>query len=137
MVRWPGRVTPKRDETTLVSSLDLAPTILRACNLNPTDRMPGINLLDDQSLQQREAIFGEIFSHDIVSIDDPVQSLKYRWCARNQWKLILPHSKNVPDEPAQLYNLNSDPHENQNLGDEHPETVQQLKRRIEDWWSNH
>ena len=33
MLKWPGNVTPEMDKTTLVSSIDLAPTILKACNI--------------------------------------------------------------------------------------------------------
>ena len=45
MIRWPGKIEPRRDDSTLVSSLDIAPTILAACGLSPTPEMTGINLL--------------------------------------------------------------------------------------------
>ena len=37
---------PRRDEQTLVSTIDLAPTILAVCGLSMTKEMHGINLLD-------------------------------------------------------------------------------------------
>ena len=40
MIRWPGHVTPQRSEH-LASSIDLAPTILAACDLSPTEEMHG------------------------------------------------------------------------------------------------
>ena len=44
MVRWPGKVQPgERPE--LANSIDLAPTILKACGLEPTSEMQGIDLL--------------------------------------------------------------------------------------------
>src|SRR5207253_6701648 len=46
VLRWPGKLAPRRDEQTLVSTIDLAPTILAACGVMPTTEMRGINLLD-------------------------------------------------------------------------------------------
>jgi uncharacterized sulfatase len=68
MLRWPNKLKPLRDDTTLVSSIDLGPTILAACGLKPTDAMPGTSLLgvsDGQPIQ-RNTLFGEIFEHDEV-----------------------------------------------------------------------
>lgn len=135
MIRWPGRVEPRFDREHPVSSLDLAPTILRAAGLEPTDRMPGVNLLDREAVAGREAIFGAGYHHDIADLDDPTASLKRRWCIAGRWKLLLPHEPVLPDAPVALYDLNDDPHERHNLADQRPEVRQRLRRRIERWWS--
>lgn len=46
MVRWPGKVKPGK-ETTLASSVDIAPTVLKAVGMTPPLEMTGLNLLDD------------------------------------------------------------------------------------------
>jgi uncharacterized sulfatase len=135
MVRWPGVVEPEMDRETVVSSVDLAPTVLDAAGLEPSEEMPGVSLLDEEAVEAREAIFGEIFYHDIVSLDDPVESLKYRWCIEGRWKLILPYAENLPDEKVQLYDLKEDPHEQNNLASAKPDVVKRLRKRIEGWWS--
>jgi arylsulfatase A-like enzyme len=132
MVRWPGKLAPRRDEATLVSSIDLVPTILAACGLKPTADMPGLNLLDvvTDTATKRDAIFGEIFDHDVANIDEPAASLQYRWCIEGDWKLIVAKD----GKQRELYNLKVDPHETKNLATDHPDLVERLVRRIDEWW---
>ncbi|MCA9179198.1 MAG: sulfatase-like hydrolase/transferase, partial [Planctomycetales bacterium] len=105
MVRWPKRIQPRRDEQTLVSSIDIAPTVLAACGLKPTDAMQGINLTDGKALEARQRIFGEIFEHDIQHMTDPSPSLRFRWVIDGAMKLIVPHKAREPKAPVELYNL--------------------------------
>ena len=140
MLRWPGQIEPRRDEQSPVVSIDLAPTILAACGLEPTAQMQGVDLLNAESLAKREAVFGEIFTHNAIDIRDPASSLEYRWCIEGRWKLIVPQKRNVPDGPnvpdgaAQLFDLAADPHENKDLATVQPERVKQLRARIDAWW---
>ena len=54
MLRWPGKLKPARHET-LVSSIDLAPTILAAAGLEAAPGMQGLNLLDVCAAGDRKA----------------------------------------------------------------------------------
>lgn len=134
MVRWPKRIMPKRYEETLVSSIDLVPTILSAVGLEATDEMQGVDLLkviQNQGHTNRPMLFGEIFDHDVANIDVPAESLFYRWGIEGNWKLILPTD---PKAPVELYDLSADPHEMKNLAQKHPEIVERLKGQIDRWW---
>jgi len=146
MVRWPGRVKPKMDATTLVSSIDLLPTILDACGKDIPESLPGKSLIGDASGKEpleRDAIYGEAFAHDIADIDDPTASLRCRWCIEGKWKLMLAHDGKLgaygkmqtPLDPVMLFDLENDPHEKVNLAEKHPETVADLTKKINDWWS--
>ena len=133
MLRWPGHVPPGRYDT-LVSSIDLAPTILQAARVDPPDEMPGLNLLrvaENSGRADRDTLFGEVFEHDVADIDDPAQSLLYRWVINGHWKLILPAAES---ESPELYDLARDPHETRNLAADHPDRVERLTRRVDDWW---
>jgi uncharacterized sulfatase len=134
MVRWPARLAPKRDDVTLVSSIDLAPTVLAACGLEPTADMQGVNLADPEALARRKAIFGEIFEHNAVDVDDPASSLEYRWGIEGRWKLIAPIAARMPDARVELYDLESDPHETANLAEANPDRVKRLQSLIGAWW---
>jgi len=134
MVRWPGRVAPRDDSSRLASSIDLAPTILSACGVKPTDEMPGIDLTDDAAVSRRQEIFGETFAHDIADVEHPTRSLQYRWMIQGNWKLLVPDPRNVPNKPVELFNLAEDPHEKQNLAEDHAELVDQLRDRLNRWW---
>jgi putative heme-binding domain-containing protein len=135
MIRWPGKVQPKMDKTHLASSIDLVPTILAAAGLEPTKEMQGINLMDKKAVSDRKAIFGEIFEHDIQDMNDPVASLMYRWVIDGDYKLILPYEKRLPNAKTELFNLEKDPFEKNDLSAEHPELVEKLTEKINDWWT--
>jgi len=133
MLRWPGKIPPAEFDVP-ISSIDLAPTLLAACGLAPPPELPGTNLLplvkDGESLQ-RGPVFGEIFGHDVPNLDRPADGLQYRWCVDGRWKLIVPANSALPVE---LYNLQSDPHETQNVAGDHPDETERLNRQLDAWW---
>jgi len=140
MVRWPGHVESARFENTLISSVDIAPTILAAVGIKAPARMPGLNLLDvaaHEGKTDREAIFGEVLAHDIVDVDVPHASLLYQWgieatnAEGKSWKLIL----SADNSPPELYELIADPMEQHNLADKHPDIVSRLTKKIVTWRS--
>jgi uncharacterized sulfatase len=135
MVRWPGKVSPEMDKSTPVSSIDLAPTILKACGLKPTDKMQGISLLNKQGLEERDAVFGAAYTHDAVDIKNPVSSLKYSYIIEGEWKLILPSGRNGTGNDSELYHVTEDTDERENLASQHKEKVQHLIQKIREWWS--
>ncbi|PHR99375.1 MAG: sulfatase [Blastopirellula sp.] len=135
MVRWPGHMQPKMDNTHLASSIDLVPTVLAALGIKQDKRMDGINLLDPKAVEARDTIYGEILEHDIQHMTDPIASLKYRWAIENQWKLILPHHARVPDDKVELFDIVNDPHETKNLAAAHADVVKRLTKKINTWWA--
>ena len=134
MVRWPGHVTPRRDETTLASSIDIAPTVLAACGLKPTADMPGLDLLDADATAKRKAIFGASFEHNIADLSNPASGLRRRWGIEGRWKLLLPNPARLPGEKPRLFDLLADPHEEKDLAAEQPDKVKHLTALINQWW---
>ena len=149
MLRWPGHVEPGRDETTLAGSIDLAPTILAASGITPESKLPGLNLLEPELLTNRDALYGALFAHTAVELQDPVANLKYRYTVREDgWKLILPYlpnkevTLNIRGDTAdwmhyetELYNVIDDPFETNNLASERPELVAEMAEALEGWWA--
>ena len=136
MVRWPGKVKPE-DRPELANSIDLAPTILKACGLAPTEEMQGIDLLDDTALAKRKSTYGAIYLHNAVDIHKPSANLTYRWLIDGNWKLILPHKENVTTRAKQkdtgeieLYNLAKDPHERNNLAKARQGRTKRLAKQL-------
>lgn len=135
MFRWPEKIKPA-EYSTLVSSIDIVPTLLNAVGLKPTEAMQGIDLL--QVMKQggksdRKAIFGDIYEHDMVDIDDPATSLKYRWCIEGKWKVIIPGPR-LGHEKIKLYDLSQDPFERKNLAAMFPDQAHQLLKLTDAWW---
>lgn len=132
MIRWPGRLKPVRDEKTLASNIDLAPTTLRIAGLQPAPEMQGVDLTKPV---KRDAIFGASYTHDAVDIHKPVESLRYLWAIEGNLKLMLP-CKQADDQPRvpELYDLVADPYEKQNLAATRAADVARIRARIAKWW---
>jgi len=133
ILTWPGRINPER-RYELVSAIDLAPTILRACGVEPPAVMTGADLIavagGQLDLKDRP-VFGEVYVHSEVALNDPARSLLYRVVRQGEWKLILPFDR---EKPAELYHVSKDPTEEINLTGEHPERVKHLTGLLDQWW---
>lgn len=132
MLRWPTRLQPRRDEKTLASTIDLAPTILAACGQSLSKQMRGLNLLDviAGKTPGHEAVFGEIYAHDVANIDDPLPGLEYRYCIAGDWKLV----ESADGKTKELYNIAADPREEKDLEAEQPQRASQLSAKIKAAW---
>jgi uncharacterized sulfatase len=133
LLRWPGKIAPGRREQP-VSSLDLMPTLLRVAGAAPPAGLPGLDLLDAAAVAQRDAVFGECFTHDAVDLDRPASGLRWRWLVSDGWKLIVPHASNEPAGQPELYRLATDPFEATDLAAREPAQVQRLRARLDRWW---
>lgn len=136
LVRWPGHTKAGR-YSDLVSTIDIAPTVLAAAGVKSTTALPGLNLLDAASGKgplARDAVFGEVYEHTAIDIDRPSKNLLYRWIREANWKLIQPVGES-PDKPAEVYDLAADPHETKNRANDEPERVVALRKRLDGWWS--
>jgi uncharacterized sulfatase len=133
MICWPGRVAPARSDA-LASSIDLAPTLLRAVGLPPPADLPGVDLLDTRAVAARPAIFGACFTHHAVDLNAPAANLRWRWTIAGHWKLLVPAPAQEPQAEVELYDLAADPHEERNLAAAQPGRAAELARRLDDWY---
>lgn len=134
MYKWPGVIDPKMDTSTFVSSIDIVPTILQAVGSKKSNEMYGINVLDEQQLHGRKAVFSEDFMHDMVDVNDITKSLESRVILQNPWKLIVPHTLNNSSE-VELFDIVNDPHEVVNLAGEYPDKVKELTVELNAFWN--
>ncbi len=142
LLAWPDRIAPERSPA-LASSIDLMPTILRACGVAVPDGLPGIDLLDAAARDAREQVFGSAWSiHNMVP-GDPLATLQYRWCITDEWKLLL-RSDGVDTTryrtvhawdtvPARLWRIREDPGETRDILAEHPEVATRLRAQLDAW----
>jgi uncharacterized sulfatase len=136
MMRWPHRLAPRYDEKTLVSSLDILPTVLHAAGANAImgANLAGVDLLDAKQLASRNELYGVIFEHDVQALDDPLASLQYRWLIQVNWKIIVPQTARVPAAAIELYDLEIDPQETNNLAKQQPGQVDELLKKVNAYW---
>ena len=132
IVHRPGHT--KADEyADLVSTVDLAPTILSACGARVPANVSGVSLLDTAAGKgplKRDAVFGEIYVHTAVKLEDPTANLTHRWVRSGDWKLI----QAVKGGAVELFNLKDDPQEKANLAQKNLEIVERLKKRLDEAW---
>ena len=146
MFSWPDKLKPA-DRPELVSSIDLMPTILSAVGARQPDGLPGLNLwshLQNGQAIERKAIFGESFAHDVADLDNPEETLLFRWCIEGDWKLLLTYDGFVnryktthprTERRPQLFNLTLDPTEDKNVASENPDVVARLTARLNSWYT--
>ena len=153
MVRQPGRIEPGVSDVP-VSSLDIFPTILAACGVAAPAGLPGVDLLDPRAVASRGGVFGECYTHTLVDLDAPAQSLLWRWTVHGSWKLVVPERLAAADprweveEAAldddsrawleagtpRLFDLAADSEENRDVAAEHPDVVNDLRKTLDAWW---
>lgn len=146
MFSWQGVIQPGKRGEQLCSSIDMMPTALAAAGVKAPAELPGINLLPilkSGSPTPRAECFGETFAHDVADVDKPETSLIYRWVVEGKWKLLLTYDGQLgryasshprAEKRPQLFDLLADPHEDQNLAASHPEVVERLTARLQEWW---
>lgn len=134
ILRCPGWIAPSR-KTELVSTIDLAPTILAACGATAPQSLPGVNLLPvvrEGKPLDRHDVFGEIYFHDCVELGKPRLSVTHRWIRHDDWKLIVPMKSGASPE---LYQVKLDPHEKQNRASTDTAQVSELSRLLDQRWN--
>ena len=146
MFSWPNGDLKNGKRKDVVSSIDLFPTVLAATGARTPKDLPGLNLLENlknEKAIKRKGIFGESFAHDIADVENPEDSLIFRWTIEGKWKLLLTYDGEVNryqsthprmEKRPQLYNLIKDPHEEENLAGGNHAMVARLAAKIGKWW---
>ena len=124
-----GTLQPERDTVALASNIDIAPTILRACGIEPPAAMQGLDLRQPALLAQRNRIFVDVYEHDsnLEQLDDLNDGLNARVVVDGWMKLISrPQGK-------ELYDLQADPDDRNDLSESKPAQVAELQGMIDAW----
>lgn len=124
-----GKVTPLRDKETLASNIDIATTILKACGIEPPAEMSGLDLRQPEQLKKRNRVFVDVYEHD--SDLDKLKDLNSGLQARviiDGWDKLTARPSN-----KELFNLQSDPDDRNDISAQHPEKVAELSKLLESW----
>jgi arylsulfatase A-like enzyme len=127
-INWPaGEIDGGRDVTMLTAHIDIVPTLIDLCNLDydKNIKVDGISLKTVLKGSDK-ATYDRIIVTDSQRIDYP---LKWRKSAtmKNKWRLI---------NGKELYNVETDPGQRQNLAEKNPEIVKELQEGYEVWWQS-
>ncbi len=122
-------ITPRREKETLASTIDIAPTILKACGIEPDKAMSGLDLRKPELLSKRGRVFVDIYDRDIniEAVGDLHSDILSRVVVKGWHKLIALREGN------ELYHLKNDPHDSQDISAQFPEKVKELSTLIDKW----
>jgi arylsulfatase A-like enzyme len=138
---WPGVLQPGVASDRIAAHIDLAPTILEICGVQP----PADSNFDGRTiwplLTRQEVAWPErtLFTQGHRG-DEPV--LYHNFAARAQkWKLVSATgfgSERLPtDGPRfELFDMERDPYEMKNVAAEHPDVMAELKSEYEKWFKD-
>lgn len=137
VMRWPEKIKPDIKCKRMASTIDLLPTFAAITKSKlPENKIDGVNLLpllyNEKDVMPRDE-FWYFYDYDLIAV------------RKNEWKLYFPCTQRSYEgmEPGkdgfpgptwqktidyQLYNLNKDIEEQNNLIDEYPEIVEKLKK---------
>uniref|UniRef100_UPI003B58F891 arylsulfatase n=1 Tax=Shewanella gaetbuli TaxID=220752 RepID=UPI003B58F891 len=137
VIKWQNKFAPGKRVEHIAQHIDIVPTILDILGLSTDEKLDGISLLPIISTANnkhkpwpRRAIFTHRFQIAKNSSSDPVKSAPgairtQKWLAtfneQSQW---------------QLYNLQDDPGQKNDLSERNRDKLLQLKTQYLDWYNN-
>lgn len=154
VARYPGLFDGGEEYGELLSNVDLLPTVLDLVGVDVPDAVSGrsfLPLVADSEYEPRERIFSEMTYHDRYNPMRCVRTERYKYIRSfaDLPEVYLPldimfgpsgrelfyeyYTDPRPEE--ELYDLEADPHEQENLiGDpEHSEVAEELRQEVDDW----
>ncbi|MEP0214550.1 MAG: sulfatase [Cellulophaga sp.] len=120
LMSWPGQLKKNTTYNYPISTLDLFPTFLNVANGEPSSlkKLDGVDLIPYLKGEDKERPHKVLF-----------WKKENRGAIRNMdWKLIR-----FPDRPAELYNLQEDVSETNNLATQYPKKVKKLYKQLFAW----
>lgn len=139
LIRWPAKIKPGQvDSTTIVSALDFLPSFAKITD----SKIPQIKVLDGQDIskawlgsavKRNKPVIWEYGRNDTTAFSFPKKINKSPALAvrDGDWKFMM----NSDQTAMELYNLKTDPKEQNNLIKEQPTLVKKYSKILSDWWA--
>ncbi len=122
-----GGITVGKDIDELTAHYDVLPTLVELCNLktNPNIKFDGqslVPLLNDDNSEFKDRIV--ITNSQRTEIPEPWRRTSLM---QGKWRLI---------DGVELYDLNKDLEQRNNIADQHPERIKEYKAAYDEWWND-
>ena len=123
-IRWPdGNIGEVRDIDALTQVQDILPTLIDLCGLQVPGNISfdGVSLApllsgEEDELEDRKLVVDYRVDHD------PQRNSAVLW---NKWRLV---------HYDELYDLASDPHQDNDVAAQYPDVVSAMQKHYDDWW---
>jgi len=117
VARWPGHVEPGSTSDLVCGFWDMLPTLCDVAGIEPPANLDGVSIVPtltgERRQQEREGIYWEYPRNDGIG----------RAARMGKWKGI----QALPNGPIELYDLDADISETDNIAASHPDVVQQIR----------
>ncbi|HWC88555.1 MAG TPA: sulfatase [Pirellulales bacterium] len=103
IIRWPRQVRPDGISASLVSSIDIAPTMLELAGVAPSSKFQGVSLvpvLSDTTANVRSSIMAEHNWHDYTSYDRAVRTDRFKYIRNGYLDLPLTPPADAVSSPT-------------------------------------
>lgn len=132
-MRWPAKIAAGGKVDSIMSVMDVFPTLLAAAGIEPQTRhrLDGRNLLP--AIVEGERIAREDLLFFIA--ESPFKNTVNVTAFNDEWKLVQRIETGFTSVEVSnfLFDINADPNEYQNLALEHPDVVAELADEIRHW----
>jgi arylsulfatase A-like enzyme len=139
LIFWsPGRIDPNIRRSEIVESIDIVPTLLEISGLSVPESAQGrslMPLLGGGGNWEKQPAFSEKAKtrHPFGTLDPALGSYA---ATTEEWKLVHNVHRRPGMEEFELYNMQSDPLNLNNVAGDHPQIVQELAAEIARWRDN-
>ena len=139
LARWPGRLPAGARDDTLMTVMDVFPTLLSAAGVRSRARKPldGVDLWG--ALSRGRDSPRDPDSYVVFASESPIPGSMRTAAFNARWKLIEHVERDFLDAALsrQLFRIDQDPREERDLARRHPERVQRMAQILRRWRSRH
>ncbi|MCP4905899.1 MAG: sulfatase-like hydrolase/transferase, partial [bacterium] len=133
VMRWPGRLEAGSVNTSIMSAMDVFPTLASAAEVPIETRfdLNGRDLWPALSSGRREARDETLF----FASETPIRGHFNLTAFNDEWKLVQEIDQGLlaADVTTHLFRIGEDPNEHHNLASVHPDIVEKLSEEILEW----
>jgi len=122
---WPGKIAASSRTQKIGMTMDLLPTLCEIAGIEVSPDVDGISLLSTLQGKPQKTDDRDLFFHRREG-GDRYGGLTIQALRRGPWKLL----QNSPFAPLELYNLDADPQESNNLAVTERDKFRQLSARL-------
>ena len=134
IMRYPPALSGRRRIKTQVSQVDIMPTILDLLGLPTPAEAQGRSLaplIHGRDTNVVEETFAETIPCGWQALKDDHRRI---WCVRTpKWKLIFNDNASQIESTYELYDLENDPGERENVYDQSPRIAEELEKKLHTW----
>ncbi len=126
IVKWPGKVQPGTTSNYIGAFWDVMPTLAEMTTSKCPGNTDGISIVPEltgKKQKEHEYLYWEFFEGNIFRIA----------ARKGEWKAVVPKA----NAPIEIYNIVSDPSENNDISAQHPEWVKEFERIFKEAHTDH